>query len=111
MKTIIKQIRLKGCDDPYFYEGDVAIRGDLTLSAVGEIKVYSVKNDDYRYDYQTDEYQSDKDLRRGEKIAEEKGIDFYDMNNWFEIWDYKTDEVFEVCYSYDEAIKLLEEIK
>ena len=116
MKTIsIKQKKIKGCNDSFFYDGFIAETDKAELLAVGEIRIYHTDKkgnvigqhngwkdfDDFPLDIETD-----KDL---EKIGSNDDDEYYwDMNNWFEITDKETGDSLETDFGgYDEAIKTL----
>jgi len=118
MKTInkLKILQEKISDkhnDSFWYDGDIATCGDLTLIACGDIKI--IKNDKNglymgMYDVKArddfPEPKCDKDLKP--MYNYENGFDMVN-NNWFEILDSDNDTVGDIYGYYDDAIDALRE--
>jgi len=118
MKTIsIKQKKVKGCNDSFFYDGFIAETDKAKLVAVGEIRIYHTDKkgnvvgqhngwksfDDFPLDIKTD-----KDL---EEIGFEYDGEYYwDMNNWFDIIEKKGGETCFIEHNYKDALKTLKSI-
>ena len=110
-KLIIHQPKIRGCDDSFFYEGLIAETDKAEMIAVGEVRAWSFKDKFYTENTSDliDEYPNDKELVKASKKAERKQIDFFGLNNWFEVIEKKQDVGY-VCYSYKEALNHLKSL-
>lgn len=117
IKIEITQAKIKGCEDSFFYEGEVATATKpngtiLSLLACGDIRI-NINEDSYRngnLDEAIDKYKlTDKKLKQ----LEAKGKLTWENNNWFEVVWKKRDndsmdcDIGNVAYDYDSAIILL----
>jgi len=118
METIIFQRKLKGRQDSFFYDGDIAEITDgeriVIVTAAGDIRIHN-KNHEIVHDGYKERnvglsfaLESDKDLQ---KIGNSYNDEYYwENNNWFEcFYGYKgealNDIIGDVVYSYNEAIQ------
>lgn len=102
MNMKIYQPKIKGCDDSFFYDGLIAETEKFSLWAMGEIKIVTVQGETYSDDRARQQFENDKEL--------EAGVQKYLMNNWFEIVEKESGDSWnDVLYSYDEALKRLNE--
>lgn len=101
--------------DSFWYDGVIATKGDLTLIACGDIKIYQYDKDkNYKgmYDVKPrdnfDMPENDKELQKC--YNNENGY-YMDNNNWFEIIDKEGNNVADIYGMYDEAIQALKELE
>jgi len=119
---VINQPKLKGQEDSFFYDGTIASTKakdgtEFWVSATGDIRIF-IGEDEYRnqkgaYEATAEHKLTDKKL----KELEGKGKLVWENNNWFSVsWqkagtDYADTYMGDTPSDYDNAVKLLKEVK
>jgi len=115
MKTTIIQKGDKEHQDSFWYRDTVAIvenKGKVVrVIANGDIRIY--KDGEIVHDISKERnngfgftVENDKQLA---EVNEQNGFN-WDMNNWFEVFEDNDGDMGEVCDTYDEALKVAEQL-
>ena len=101
-------------NDSFWYDGVIATKGDYTLIACGDIKIYEYdKYGLYKglYDGKArDDFYKPKNDKELEKCYNNENGYVMDMNNWFEILDSDDETVADIYGNYDDALEALKEL-
>jgi len=101
-------------NDSFWYDGVIAVKGDYTLVACGDIRFYlNDENGNYLGMYDG-KCRDDFPMPENDNALEQLylGDNGYvcDMNNWFEILDNENESVGDIYGNYDEALEALREL-
>jgi hypothetical protein len=98
---------MTGRQDSFWYDGEVAFIGGLSLIANGEIRMYDRAGNAAQWEDVASDCKTDRGMRN--KLGGEGDGTKYEFvnNNWFEVIGPNGDACGDVCSEYDEGLSML----